>query len=140
MARRSSIASLMAAVFLGSLVAAQSETIAVEIKGGESRLVETRGSQIHLRFVSVVSDERCPALVTCSWANPPVIIVNATMAGNEPKDFQIAAGGPKGVLQGSYSGNVIQFLDLSPMPQQPSDFSKVGPLENYTVRLNIVTP
>ena len=115
---------------------AQADTIEmIDIKGGRTVSVQANGVRVALTFSSVVSDERCPARVTCSWANPPVVQITAT-ADNHPREtFTLSARGPR---PGSYAGLSIQYADLTPAPQDTHEFSVLKPLEAYTVRLRIV--
>src|SRR3954471_1822389 len=99
-----------------------------------------RTLKISLRLLSIVSDERCAARVTCSWENPPVIVIEASAPSQSTKVFEIAEGGPKGRIQGTYAGITIQYADLTPVPEMPVDFSVLKPLTTYTVRLRLIIP
>ena len=92
-------------------------------------------AELLVRFVEVVSDERCPARVTCAWANPPVIVLEAAFAGQPPKRYTIK--GNYNINRVQFGGVAIEFIDLNPVPQQPEEFAKVKPLSTYTVTLRV---
>ena len=132
---------LLLALFLCGQAFAQSAGNTVQIKGGETmRVTAPGGATFFLSFVAVVSDERCPSRVTCAWANPPVIALEASAQGSAPRAFEVSAGGPGGKKQGSYLGATIDYIDLLPAPRQHTEFGKVRPLSVYTVILKIGAP
>lgn len=90
-------------------------------------------AELLVRFAEVVSDERCPARVTCAWANPPVIVLEAGFAGRPPRRFTIK--GNYNINRVQFDGLAIEFIDLNPYPQQPDEFAKVKPLSTYVVTL-----
>jgi hypothetical protein len=112
----------------------------VRIKGGETAKVTTPGGAFVLRFVAVVSDERCPARVTCVWANPPVLALEASAPGQPALAFEVRSGGPGGARRGRYLGASIEYADLLPRPQEPGEFAKLKPLGAYTAALRITFP
>ena len=113
----------------------------VQIKGGQTVRVAAAGQpEFSLRFVSVVSDERCPARVKCAWANPPVISLEASAPGQATQTLTITENGPEGPKQGQYLGVTVDYADLIPVPQEIAEFSKLKPLDVYTVTLIIGGP
>lgn len=135
------ISGLLLASLLSFDAGAQSADQTVSIKGGEKVRVAVSGKpDFFLRFAAVVSDERCPARVKCAWANPPVVAIEASAQGKPAQSFEISPGGPGGVRRGNYLGVMIEYVDLTPAPQEPGEFAKVRPLAIYTVVLKIGGP
>ncbi|HZQ13173.1 MAG TPA: hypothetical protein VFB31_10230 [Pseudolabrys sp.] len=117
---------------------AQAEGRTVKIKGGETVTFEAAsGGRYALTFVAVVSDERCPARVTCVWANPPVIALEAVTQGRPKQAFQLSTSAHRAPQQIEIEGASIRFVDLLPVPQMPREFSKLKPTGAYTAVLAI---
>ena len=91
--------------------------------------------ELLVRFVEVLSDERCPAQVACAWAKPPVIALEAGFAGRPPRRYTIAYA--YNVNRVQFDGLAIEFIDLNPYPQQPDEFARVKPLATYIVTLRV---
>ena len=134
------LAGFLAGLLVGD-VRAQDSARLVRIHGDETvRIALPRAAEFSLRFAAVVSDERCPVLVTCSWANPPVLTLEASAPGQPTQSFDVTPGGPGGARQGHYLGATIEFADLSPIAQVPDDFAKLKPLRVYTAVVKISAP
>jgi hypothetical protein len=140
-ARMLALAGLILASLLSGEAGAQRNCRAVRLKGGETlRITAPGGPDFFLHFVAVVSDERCPARVTCAWANPPVIALAASAQGAPTRLFELSSGGPGGVRQANYLGASIKYGDLFPIPQESGEFAKLKPIEAYTAVVNIGGP
>lgn len=117
---------------------AEAEGRMVHIKGGQSiTLQAASGGHYVLTFVAVISDERCPARVTCVWANPPVIALEAVAQGRPKQAFRLSTAAHLAPQQIEIDGASIRFVDLLPAPQTPREFSRLKPTDAYTAVLAI---
>lgn len=86
--RLMALGGLIFAGLLSGEAGAQRTGRAVHVKGGETLLIAASGGRdFFLHFVAVISDERCPARVLCTWANPPVIALEAYAQGEPTRVF-----------------------------------------------------
>lgn len=104
-----------------------SETLAL----GESREIEGREG-LHLRFVRVTEDSRCPTGVTCVWAGRARVELELGSADGEPETFELEIEGGA-AAEVERSGLRIGAERLDPHPR--SDRATEPASYRLTVRL-----
>lgn len=132
---------LIVASVLGGNAEAQENDRIARVSGGETlRIAAPGGVNFSLRLVAIVSDERCPARVTCAWANPPVITLEASAPGQTTQSFELSPDIRRKTRLATYLGASIEYVDLLPVPQDSSEFAKRKPLRAYTAVVKIGPP
>jgi hypothetical protein len=103
----------------------------MKIRGGESfALANAPGTPLTIRFMHVISDDRCPSPVLCTWAAPPVVELELSEAGEPGLRVRLKPAGDLG-SPARYHGWVVRLQDLLPYPRDPQHFGEVRDIRAY---------
>jgi len=89
------------------------------------------GSQITVKFISVIEDARCPEGTNCIQAGNARIKVTVSKRGGESKTFEMNTNlGPKG---DTFEGYAINLVNLTPTPRDNIRINRNGYTATFTV-------
>ncbi|MBA3692402.1 MAG: hypothetical protein H0W77_03020 [Acidobacteria bacterium] len=89
------------------------------------------GSQITVKFISLIEDSRCPEGTNCIQAGNARIQIKVSKRGGESKTFELNTNlGPKG---DTFEGYAINLVNLTPTPKDNIRINRNG----YTATFSI---
>ena len=89
------------------------------------------GSQITVKFISLIEDSRCPKGTNCIHAGNAKIQIKVSKRGGESKTFELNTNlGPKGE---TFEGYAINLVNLTPTPRDNIRINRNG----YTATFSI---
>lgn len=103
------------------------------LAAGQSATVD--GQVLKLRFDSVLSDSRCPKLVSCFWTGEARLTVFVEQKNHEPVPVEFNTNPAPGLnKQEAQAGPYeIRLISLDPYPQTPANI----PLDEYRAVLRV---
>ena len=75
-------------------------------------------ADLHVSFVSVTADSRCPRKVVCVWAGDAAIVLEVKH-GAETRSVELHTTPPQ--TTGEAFGHRIELVSLDPYPEEPSE-------------------
>ncbi|MDQ3711239.1 MAG: hypothetical protein M3388_03360 [Acidobacteriota bacterium] len=89
------------------------------------------GSQITVKFISVIEDARCPEGTNCIQAGNATIQIKVSKRGGESKTFELNTNlGPKG---DTFEGYAINLVNLTSTPKDNIRINRNGYTATFVV-------
>jgi len=111
------------------LAAASATPVQITLRHGQEKSVE--GTAIHVRFLSVPEDSRCPIDVVCVWAGDGVAEIGLAVGSGPTTPVRLHTTlEPRSA---DWNGVRVTLLELSPAPRAATPTKA----EDYAVRLQV---
>lgn len=125
-----SILILLLVLSFGSIHSAQARTDRyVKLQVNEQKKVS--GTQLTVKFVSVLDDSRCPEDANCIWAGNAKIQIKLKKSKGAWKTFELNSNLTEKTVE--FAGYKIKLTDLDPKPRTNIRINRHG----YTATLSV---
>lgn len=112
--------------------ASQVARLGQEFKLRIGRQVTLKHEGLHVKFVAVKEDSRCPADVQCIWAGNAAVQIQVSIRGRHSKSLTLNSNSaPSRSGDDQYRGYKFKLVDLSPYPRQ----NQKGKSQEYVATL-----
>jgi hypothetical protein len=100
-----------------------------KLKAGQQ--VTVKGTKLHIKFIAVENDSRCPTDVTCVWAGNAAVQLQLGTGRNSKTVTLNTSKSPSFVGETEYRGFKVKLVDLSPYPRSNRKIAR----RDYTATL-----
>ena len=95
----------------------------VSLRVGEQK---TASGRLHINFIEVTDDSRCPVDATCVWAGNAKVKLALSIGKTHAEEFDLNSNRKPTEIE--YRGYRIRFVSLTRKPTKPGAMTAVRPL------------